>query len=84
MARADCAFVAIGLGPAEARRVLASLFPNGSVARELEARLAAMKEQVGLIEEEQKNGVVRQLVSDILEAYSKDPNLKSLPSKTVS
>ncbi|KTC97374.1 protein IcmB (DotO) [Legionella geestiana] len=72
------------LGPAEARRVLASLFPNGSVARELEARLAAMKEQVGLIEEEQKNGVVRQLVSDILEAYSKDPNLKSLPSKTVS
>ncbi len=69
------------LGPAEARRLLAALFPNGSVAKEIETRLANMKEQVGLIEEEEKEGVIDQLVNDILEAYSKDPNIKTLPAK---
>jgi intracellular multiplication protein IcmB len=69
------------LGPAEARRLLAALFPNGSIAKELEARLATMKEVEGLIEEDDKKGVIDQLVNDILEAYSKDPNIKSLPSK---
>lgn len=68
-------------GPGEARRVLAALFPNGTVIKELEARLANFKEKAGLIEEEEKNGVVNQLINDILEAYSKDPNIKSLPSK---
>ena len=68
------------LGPSEARRVLASLFPNGSIAKELEARMISMKEQVGLIEDEQKEGMIDQLVNDILEAYSKDPNIKVLPS----
>lgn len=69
------------LGPSEARRVLAALFPNGSVAKELEARLTGMKEKVGLIEDEDKEGVIDQLVNDILEAYSKDPNIKNLPAK---
>ncbi|MDR3441625.1 MAG: type IV secretion protein IcmB [Legionella sp.] len=69
------------LGPSEARRLLATLFPNGSVAKELEARLAGMKEKVGLIEEELKESVVEQLINDILNAYSKDPDLRSLPSK---
>lgn len=69
------------LGPSEARRLLAALFPNGSVAKEIEARLAGMKEKVGLIEEEDKEGVIDQLVNDILEAYSKDPNIKTLPAK---
>ncbi|CEK11399.1 type IV secretion protein IcmB [Legionella hackeliae] len=67
------------LGPAEARRLLAALFPNGSVAREIEVRLASMREQTGLIEEDAKASVVEQLVSDILNAYAKDPNVKSLP-----
>lgn len=65
------------LGPAEARRVLAS----GSLSKELEARLDAMKETEGLIEDDAKNSVIQQLVADILEAYSENPNLKSLPSK---
>ena len=69
------------LGPSEARRLLATLFPNGSIAKELEARLAGMKEQGGLIEAEAKEGVTDQLVNDILEAYSKDPNVKKLPTK---
>jgi intracellular multiplication protein IcmB len=69
------------LGPGEARRLLAALFPNGSIAKELEARLATMKEQVGLIEDDERDGAIDQLVNDILEAYAKDPNIKSLPAK---
>lgn len=69
------------LGPSEARRLLAVLFPNGSIAKELENRLAAMKSKGGLIEEDEKLGIVNQLVNDILEAYSKDPNIRSLPVK---
>lgn len=69
------------LGPAEARRLLATLFPNGSVAKEIETRLATMKGQESLIEDEEKNSVINQLINDILEAYSKDPNIKSLPVK---
>lgn len=69
------------LGPGEARRLLAALFPNGSVAKVVEARLASMKEKGGLIEEDDKEGIIDQLVNDILEAYAKDPNIKSLPVK---
>jgi len=68
------------LGPGEARRVLASLFPNGSIAKIIESRLALMKEEGGLIEEEAKLGAIEQLVNDILEAYTKDPNVRFLPS----
>lgn len=67
------------LGPAEARRLLAALFPNGSVAREIEVRLASMREETGLIEEDAKASVIEQLVHDILDAYAKDPNVKMLP-----
>ncbi|WP_454786077.1 type IV secretion protein IcmB [Legionella sp. WA2024007413] len=69
------------LGPGEARRVLAALFPNGSVAKELETRLNSMKEKMGLIEEELKESIVEQLINEILEAYSKNPDVKSLPAK---
>ena len=69
------------LGPTEARRLLATLFPNGSVAKEVEIRLEDMKGKQGLIEDNEKDGVINQLVNDILEAYSKDPNIKSLPLK---
>lgn len=69
------------LGPAEARRVLAGLFPNGSVAKEIEQRLASMKVEAGLIEEDTKISVMEQLVNDILEAYAKDPNVKILPER---
>lgn len=69
------------LGPAEARRLLANLFPGGSAAKEVEARLTSMKEKGGLIEEEDTSSVIDRLVEDILEAYAKDPNVKSLPVK---
>lgn len=71
------------LGPAEARRILASLFPNGSVAKEVEIRLNSMKEKAGLIEDELKESIIEQLINDILDAYAKNPDVKSLPAKVI-
>ncbi len=68
------------IGPAEARRFLAALFPGGSVTKEISERLNALKEEVGLIEDEAKLSVIDQFINDILDAYSRDPNSKSMPS----
>jgi intracellular multiplication protein IcmB len=67
------------LGPKEARRVLANLFPSGSVKSLVEARLASMKEKDGMLEEGAELSVIDTLVLEILEAYSKNPDMKSLP-----
>ncbi len=66
------------IGPAEARRFLASLFPSGSVTKEITERLNALKEEVGLIEDDTKLSVVDQFVNDILDTYARDPNSKSM------
>lgn len=67
------------IGPTETRRVLATIFPGGSAAKYVETRLATLKEQGGLIDEEIKTGVIDQLVNTILEAYTQNPNFKWLP-----
>lgn len=67
------------LGPNEARRVLANLFPSGSVKSLVEARLVNLKEKQGMIEEANEIGIVDQLVEEILDAYSKNTDVKSLP-----
>ncbi len=67
------------LGPKEARRVLATIFPTGSVAKLVEARLNALREKHGLIEEGTELGVVEELVEQIIEEYKKNPNFKKLP-----
>lgn len=70
------------LGPQEARRVLATLFPNGTVTKEIEERLGAMVAQTGgIIKEEDKRGVVDSLLKEILEAYAENPNVQKLPKK---
>lgn len=69
------------LGPGVARRVLANLYPGGSVAKEIETRLVNMKAQQGLIDDEAKLSVIENLVNDILEAYSRDPDVKILQRK---
>ena len=66
------------LGPKEARRVLANLFPSGSVKKMIEERLAVVKEQVGMIEEGTGLSISDQLMEEILEAYSRNPDVKSL------
>ncbi|GGI89872.1 type IV secretion protein IcmB [Legionella impletisoli] len=72
------------IGPAETRRFLATLFPSGSVTKELSARLDTLKAEGGFIEEEGQMSVVEELVEDILAAYAKDPESKSLPAKVRS
>lgn len=67
------------IGPKEARRVLANLFPSGSVKKLIEERLAVLKEQQGMIEEGANLSVADQLLMEVLDAYSKNPDVKSLP-----
>ncbi|MBU0456256.1 MAG: type IV secretion protein IcmB [Pseudomonadota bacterium] len=66
------------LNPAEARRVLANLFPTGTVRPLIETRMSTMKEEKGFIEEVDSLSVIDQLVEEILAAYAKDPNAKHL------
>lgn len=67
------------IGPTEARRVLANLFPSGSVKSLIETRLAMIKEQGGVIEEVSSLGIVDQLLQEILTAYAANPDVKKLP-----
>ncbi len=67
------------LGPREARRVLANLFPSGSVKTLIETRLAVIKEAQGVIEEGSNLSIADQLLEEILDAYSKNTDVKSLP-----
>ncbi len=67
------------LGPSEARRVLATLFPSGSIKPVLEQRLSRLQQEEGFIADEVRLGAVDQLLREILNAYSKDPNVKALP-----
>lgn len=66
------------LGPKEARRVLANLFPSGSVKKLVEERLATLKEKQGVIEEGSTLSIADQLLEEIILAYSKNPDIKSL------
>lgn len=66
------------LGPKEARRVLANLFPSGTVKKLIEERLSVVKEQQGMIEEGTTLSISDQLLEEVLEAYSRNPDVKSL------
>ncbi len=66
------------LNPGEARRVLANLFPGGSVKSLIEMRLAVLKEKQGVIEESSSASMVDQLVDEILQAYAVNPDVKKL------
>jgi intracellular multiplication protein IcmB len=66
------------LGPKEGRRVLANLFPSGSVKKLIEERLSVLKENQGMIEEGSNLSIADQLLEEILEAYSRNPDVKSL------
>ncbi|OGT56314.1 MAG: type IV secretion protein IcmB [Gammaproteobacteria bacterium RIFCSPHIGHO2_12_FULL_42_10] len=67
------------LGPKEARRVLANIFPSASVKALIEARLATLKETSGMIQDTAGTSMVGQLLEEILEAYAKNPDVKALP-----
>jgi intracellular multiplication protein IcmB len=67
------------IGPGEARRLLARLFPGGTVRPLVEKRLAEMKELQGFIEESSNLSVVDQLVEEIVDAYKANPDVTRLP-----
>lgn len=68
------------IGPKEARRLLANLFPSGSVKSLIESRLSQLKEKQGIIEEGTNLSIADQLMEEILNAYSENPDVKNLPS----
>jgi intracellular multiplication protein IcmB len=63
------------LGPGEARRVLARLYPTGSVRPVIEKRLADLKEETGFIEDVSAMGIIDQLVEEIIENCRKEENV---------
>lgn len=70
------------IGPAEARRVLANLFPGGSVTKELNERLNRLRteDDDGLISDDEQKSMLVQLTNEILDAYAKNPDVKFLTS----
>ncbi|MFN7095988.1 MAG: type IV secretion protein IcmB, partial [Gammaproteobacteria bacterium] len=67
------------LGPTDARRLLARLFPSGSATKLIEERLNTAKQTEGFIGEVDTLSIVDQLAQDILVAYSRNPDIKTLP-----
>lgn len=67
------------LGPKEARRVLSSVFPAGSVKSIIEEKLAALKEQSGFIQEVDEDSIINRLFKAVLQAYKDNPNFQRLP-----
>ena len=67
------------IGPNDARRVLATLFPNGSVVKIIEKRLNQVKEERGLISANDNASEVEKLISEILREYKANPEIKFLP-----
>lgn len=67
------------IGPKEARRVLAQLFPSGSAKKYIERKMNALKEERGgMILEITSSSIVDQILDNILQAYAKDPYFKHL------
>lgn len=69
------------IGANEARRVLSRLFPSGSVRSLIEQRMAALKEEQGLIEDVNSLSIVDELLEEIIKAYEENPNVSQLPRK---
>lgn len=54
------------IGPKETRQILARLFPSGSAAKAIEERLNQKKSQGLLLTEDVSNGVIDQMIEEIL------------------
>lgn len=69
----------VELGPAEARRVLANIFPNGSSVKYIESKVRELAEaDNGIITTEEKGSILSSVVANILDEYKKNPNFRSL------
>ena len=67
------------IGPGEARRLLARVFPGGTATKLIEKRLNRLKEEGGAIEEDDEVGVLDELLEQIVTEYNKDPEFITLP-----
>jgi intracellular multiplication protein IcmB len=65
------------IGAANARRVLAAIYPAGSAAKVVEDRLAHVKEVDGLISDDKSNSIIDQLVEETVEFFHKDPRFNT-------
>lgn len=66
------------MGPVEARRVLANLFPQGSVTKVLQNKLNAETQGTGMISDDDRKSVVSKLIEEVIAAHSENPNVSSL------
>jgi intracellular multiplication protein IcmB len=67
------------IGPREARRILATIFPSGTCSKYLEDKLAEVREDSGVIDESVNLSMVDALLHKIILEYKKNPNFKRLP-----
>ncbi len=66
------------IGPHEARRVLATLFPQGTVTKLIEKRLNQLREQKGLITTVDNSSEVQKLIQEVLTEYKANPDIQRL------
>jgi intracellular multiplication protein IcmB len=66
------------IGPAEARKILATIFSGGTATRYIADKLATIKQQSGFIDEDIRFGVIDELVANIIKKYTENPNFKFL------
>lgn len=66
------------IGPVEARRFLALLFPGGSAGKELGRRINELSQEKALLNVDEQQSIVMRLANDIINAYSKDPYSNTL------
>lgn len=66
------------IGPKNARRLLANLFPKGSAANYIQEILNKETMGSGMISDEDTQSAVNKLVQDVLKAYKENPNVTSL------
>ena len=66
------------IGPKDARKVLARIFPGGSAAKLIAKLVEQGKQDTGMIEEEVQFGVIQQIINKIIDEYTKNPDFKKL------
>lgn len=57
------------IGAAEARKLLAMMFPTGSAAKVVEERMSSIKDKGGLITEERSVSVINELIEEIYQLH---------------
>ena len=66
------------IGPKDARRLLARIFPSGSASNLVAKMMEKGKIDTGMIEEEIRDTVLHQIIDKIITEYTRDPEFKKL------